>query len=183
MVARQGAGEAKGLAGTSIRKYGKGAHLQMARCSNLYLQFCSVLVSSTIRTALRAFEPGLRFEHKNSRTFENRDQKITGRFGRKIPFFGLKNLRGRVLPAKPRKTRGFPVQGCSPGKPGMRGWGGDSNLRMAESKSTALPLGYAPAETETFSYSYRYNAERYGARGSRLPYVAFLSRPRWLHIA
>ncbi len=46
---------------------------------------------------------------------------------------------------KPRKCHGFSPKAEAPHRDGT-GWLGreDSNLRMAESKSAALPLGYAP---------------------------------------
>src|SRR3982074_280846 len=53
--------------------------------------------------------------------------------------------RTRQRPLNPRNTRTFSKRPDTPGN-GDSGWLGrqDSNLGMAESKSAALPLGYAP---------------------------------------
>jgi hypothetical protein len=63
----------------------------------------------------------------------------------KARFLGPQNLWCRTSPAKPRKYRGF-SELCRTVSESGNAWLGreDSNLRMAESKSAALPLGDAP---------------------------------------
>jgi hypothetical protein len=79
----------------------------MARCSNLYLILFCPGFSDYSNRSQGVSNPVSVLSTENSRTFENRDQRITGDLAEKIPFFGLKNLRGDCLTCKAPENPGL----------------------------------------------------------------------------
>jgi hypothetical protein len=88
----------------------------------------------------------------------------------RLCFNDAEMLRNQLIANRPRLVKQTGQEPLSPPNPKFN-WLGreDSNLRMAESKSAALPLGYAPTRREAVS----------SLGGKRADHSSSFSMPQW----